>query len=215
VLNNGHDDASTVSLVDTVPSSTTFQSITAPAGWSCTTPAVGASGDVTCTTAMLPNGASAQFTLTVNVACATANGVTVSDTATVSSVTRDPNPVPNTTASVSVLVSNPAPVISGLAVSWPVLFPRHDWVRETLTYGISDNCDTNIKPVVTVTSSQTEKEHRRPDVDWVVLDPYHVLLEAEIDPHTRAGRTYTITVTATDSAGNSSSSSVDVRVPFF
>jgi endo-1,4-beta-xylanase len=217
VLNNGHDDAANVSLVDTVPSSTTFQSITAPAGWSCTTPAVGASGDVTCTAASLANGATAQFTLTVSVPCVTANGLSIVDSATVSSITRDPNTDPNNTASVSILVSNPPPVISGLNVNHPVLFlPLHEFVKETLSYGITDNCGAKIKPTITVTSSQVEKNHRRPDVDWVVLDPFHVLLEAEIDPPTRAGRTYTITVTAKDSAGNASSSSVNVRVvPFF
>src|SRR6185312_10353652 len=36
VLNNGHDDAASVSLLDTIPSSASFQSIAAPAGWSCT-----------------------------------------------------------------------------------------------------------------------------------------------------------------------------------
>jgi hypothetical protein len=152
----------------------------------------------------------------VSVPCVTANGLSIVDSATVSSITRDPNTDPNNTASVSILVSNPPPVISGLSVNHPVLFlPLHEFVKETLSYGITDNCDTKIKPTITVTSSQTEKNHRRPDVDWVVLDPYHVLLEAEVDPPTRAGRTYTITVTAQDSAGNASSSSVNVRVPFF
>jgi hypothetical protein len=88
-------------------------------------------------------------------------------------------------------------------------------VKETLSYGITDNCDAKITPIITVSSSQVEKNRRRPDVDWVVLDPFHVLLKAEIDPPTQAGRTYTITVTAKDSAGNASSSSVDIRVPFF
>ena len=47
---------------------TTFASFTAPAGWNCTTPAVGASGTVTCNdTNILGTSATATITVTVNV----------------------------------------------------------------------------------------------------------------------------------------------------
>ena len=48
VTNNGHDPASNVALLDALPPDTTFQSLTAPASWTCTTPAVGSSGTVSC-----------------------------------------------------------------------------------------------------------------------------------------------------------------------
>jgi large repetitive protein len=66
--NNGPTDAANVTVTDTLPAQLLFQSITAPAGWSCTTPAVGANGTITCTTALLANGATANFTLVTSVA---------------------------------------------------------------------------------------------------------------------------------------------------
>jgi len=74
--------------------------------------------------------------------------------------------------------------------------------------------------VITVSSNQPEASERRPDVDWIVLDPRHVLLRAEDEPVIRVHgkriarehRIYTITATVTDSAGSSTSSAVDVKV---
>ena len=72
VTNNGPEAAASVVMTDVLPASLRFQSISAPAGWSCTTPAVGANGTVTCNAATLANGATATFTLTTTVA----NGAT-------------------------------------------------------------------------------------------------------------------------------------------
>ena len=47
-LRGGPDAAATVSWNDTLPVETTFVSLPAVAGWSCTTPAVGAGGAVSC-----------------------------------------------------------------------------------------------------------------------------------------------------------------------
>jgi endo-1,4-beta-xylanase len=212
-INNGNEDAASVSLTDTISSPEVFQSLTAPAAWTCTKPAVGATGTVSCTAPTLANGATAQFTLTVLVACATPNNTTVADAAVVASSTSDPNPDPsNNTATVNITVSNPPPVISGLAVSHPIiLLPLGQWVLETLTYGTSDNCALSMVPVVTVTSNQVESG-RRPDVDWIVLDAHHVLVKAENEPFSRTGRIYTITVTVTDSGGSSTASFATVHV---
>ena len=49
-------------------------------------------------------------------------------------------------------------------------------------------------------------------VDWVVVDAHHVQLRAERDGD-GTGRIYTITITATDSAGNTSAQTVTVSVP--
>ncbi|MBP8294747.1 MAG: DUF11 domain-containing protein [Burkholderiales bacterium] len=64
--NAGPSDADSVSLSDTLPAGTTFVSLAAPVGWSCTTPAVGAGGNVSCSIATLAPG-TAVFTLTVAV----------------------------------------------------------------------------------------------------------------------------------------------------
>jgi endo-1,4-beta-xylanase len=118
VTNNGPNDAADLTLTDTLPVATTFQSIVAP-GWTCTTPAVGGKGQVSCTSPVLTNSSSAQVTLTLNVLCATPNGTVIGNTATVASVTLNPNPNPQTSASVNIVASDPPPVISGLTAASP------------------------------------------------------------------------------------------------
>jgi uncharacterized repeat protein (TIGR01451 family) len=68
LTNNGPHNATNASMTDSLPASLLFQSISAPAGFSCATPAIGATGLITCTAASLANGASATFTLVVTVA---------------------------------------------------------------------------------------------------------------------------------------------------
>jgi endo-1,4-beta-xylanase len=213
VTNNGHDSAANVSLADSLPGGTVFESLTPASGWTCTTPAVGASGTVNCTVASMSDGSVAQFTLVAMVACPTPNGTQITNTASVTSTTLDPNPTPNTSASVAISVSNPPPVVSGLGASPSSLWPPNDQLLNVwLSYTVSDNCDASIVPVVTVTSSERPERHDWLP-DWKVIDPHHVLLRAEREGDDRDGLVYTITVTATDSAGYVGSSSVDVSVP--
>lgn len=88
--NSGPDAASNATMTDTLPASLLFQSITAPAGFTCTTPAVGTSGTITCTKPSLANGATATFTLAVKVAAGSTSG-NVSNSASASSATSDPD----------------------------------------------------------------------------------------------------------------------------
>src|SRR6185369_4698115 len=60
--------AANVSLTTAVPAHTTFQSLTVPAGWTCSTPAVGGTGSITCTMPSLAAGGTAAFALTVSLA---------------------------------------------------------------------------------------------------------------------------------------------------
>ena len=110
VSNEGPDDATNVSLQDVLPSGTTFQSLTPPAGWSCTTPSVGAGGTVTCSFATFPPG-SADFTLDVVIDSGTPDGTVLSNTATVTSTTTDPNSN-NNSATATTTVSAPVPTLS-------------------------------------------------------------------------------------------------------
>jgi uncharacterized repeat protein (TIGR01451 family) len=91
VGSNGPSDATSVTLDDPLPAGTTFVSTTEPAGFSCTHPAVGAGGTVNCTASTLATGASRTFTIVVHVDPSSANGSTISNTATVSSSTPDPS----------------------------------------------------------------------------------------------------------------------------
>jgi uncharacterized repeat protein (TIGR01451 family) len=91
VASAGPSDAQSVSLSDATPANTTFVSITQTAGpsFSCTGPALGGTGTVTCTIATFAAGASASFSLVVNVNTNTPNATTISNTATMSSSTTD------------------------------------------------------------------------------------------------------------------------------
>lgn len=109
VANNGPTDAASASWSDTLPAGTTFVSLVSPGGWLCTTPAVGASGTVTCNIPSQPVG-SAVFTLTLAVAPATVAGTVISNTASATSVTPDPSPGNNSsTATTAVVAAVPVP----------------------------------------------------------------------------------------------------------
>ena len=105
VTNSGTVAAETVQLADPLPARTTFASVGAPAGWSCSAPAVGASGTVSCSIASLPVG-SASFTIVATVGRTTAPGTVLSNTATVTSATADPDSA-DTTATATVTVGAP------------------------------------------------------------------------------------------------------------
>lgn len=59
--------ATGVTFSDPLPTGTTFVSLTQPGGWTCSTPAVGATGTVTCSNGTIAASSSASFTLVVNV----------------------------------------------------------------------------------------------------------------------------------------------------
>jgi uncharacterized repeat protein (TIGR01451 family) len=67
VANNGPDDAVDVSMNELPPEDLTFQSLTAPPGWTCGTPPVGGTGASSCTIASLSAGAQAQFTFVMRI----------------------------------------------------------------------------------------------------------------------------------------------------
>jgi uncharacterized repeat protein (TIGR01451 family) len=113
VNNGGPEPAEGVTLTATVPANTTFTSLQAPAGWTCTTPTVGAAGEISCSAEVLdvttetlvltvqlgdvPNGT--MVALTASVAGATDQNE-ANNTATLSSVVAD-------AADISVTVGGP------------------------------------------------------------------------------------------------------------
>jgi uncharacterized repeat protein (TIGR01451 family) len=132
VQNSGTDLATLMSLNDPLPAGTSFVSMTQNSGpsLSCTTPAVGGGGTVTCSTATLPVGAAATFELVLAVGANVAGGTTISNTATVSSATPDPVGVNNaatastmvtTSADLSVTMSDsPDPVNPGSNITYAI-----------------------------------------------------------------------------------------------
>jgi uncharacterized repeat protein (TIGR01451 family) len=104
VTSAGPSTATAASLTESTPPNTTFQSVTFPVGWSCTSPAVGATGTITCTDPSFAPG-TASFTVAVKVNAGTAAGTAISDTATVSSSTTDPNLANNTATAADVVAT--------------------------------------------------------------------------------------------------------------
>jgi uncharacterized repeat protein (TIGR01451 family) len=133
VTNNGPSDAASVSFTDTLPPSTTFVSESQTTGptFGCATPAVGGTGTITCTIASLPAGATATFSIVLQVSAAALSGSTVSNTAGVSTTTTDPDPTNNNSttgatvttaisADVSVAKTGPSSAIAGTTVTYTV-----------------------------------------------------------------------------------------------
>jgi uncharacterized repeat protein (TIGR01451 family) len=111
VRNDGPDAAPNASFSETLPASVGFQSISAPAGWTCGTPAAGASGTITCTNPSFASGATSNFTVVVTVL---ASSGTVSNTVTASSTAQDPDPLDN---SATVTTTILAPVVADLGIT--------------------------------------------------------------------------------------------------
>jgi len=106
VTNNGPAAATSPSFTQTTPPNTTFQSITVPAGWTCTPLAVGAAGTITCTDgSSLAMNATANFTLVLQVAAGTASGTNIGETATATATNIIPNLTSNS-AIATVVVAN-------------------------------------------------------------------------------------------------------------
>src|SRR5262249_37671563 len=119
----------------------------------------------------------------------------------------DPTPGDNV-ADAAVTAHNPAPLLSGLAVDKPVLWPpNHQLVKVRVAYGVADNCAGTVCSL-----SVTSNEPASRAGDWQVLGPHTVLLRAESSKHGH-GRTYTVTATCVDSGQAVTSGEVAVRVP--
>ncbi len=85
VTNHGPSNGATASVSVPLPD-TTFVSVSAPAGWTCTTPAVGSNGTVDCSlSGTLGVNGTATFSIVSRVPSSTPAGTTITTTATVSS----------------------------------------------------------------------------------------------------------------------------------
>ena len=94
VSNAGPNAATALTLTENTTASATFVSMTA-AGWTCTTPPVGASGAISCTMPTLGSGASSNLTLVVKLKVCLGNGATVTNNASVATTASDTVPANN------------------------------------------------------------------------------------------------------------------------
>jgi len=127
VSNSGPNDAAGVTLTDTIPSGSTFASWTQTSGpqFTCSTPADGGTGTISCTIGIFPGIEGKTITAAFELALNTSALVT--NTATVSSSTTDPRPDNNTStfpASTRLTVDD-ASVVEGNAGTTPAVFNVH------------------------------------------------------------------------------------------
>lgn len=102
-----------------------------------------------------------------------------------------------------------APVITALAASPNVLWsPNHKMVVVTLSATASDIVD----PVPALQIVSVESNEATDGADWEITGPLTLNLRAEREGE-GSGRVYTITIQATDAAGNSSTATTSVSVP--
>jgi uncharacterized repeat protein (TIGR01451 family) len=209
VRNKRPDAATSVVVTDLLPAATSFVSCSANGGGVCG----GLSNMRTVSFATIPGGTTVNIQIVAAVTCSLANGTVLTNAATVSSSSIDAD-LSNNSANASTTASNPPPVISNEAVNTPTLLtPNHVMNDVTVSYDVTDNCGP-VTNTLTVQSNEPVNGLGDGDTapDWVVVDSRHVRLRAERSG-TGTGRIYTITITATDSAGNSSSKQVFVTVP--
>jgi uncharacterized repeat protein (TIGR01451 family) len=103
VVNNGPDLAFNVNIVDIIPAGTTFSSVSMSGG-TCTAPASGSTGTVTCTAATVAPGSSITEKLVVNVNATDLPLSTIPDTATASSSTFDPSTADNSATATTTVI---------------------------------------------------------------------------------------------------------------
>jgi hypothetical protein len=208
VSNAGPDRADEVAVIATLPPGVTFESAIAPEGWSCAP----AAATVTCTAASLAPEASAHLVIHATAACDLSNASIL--TVTTAATSPDDDESGDNGSSDSVTVSNPAPVITGASADKTVLWPANHAMHDVrISYAASDNCGT---PTVSLSVTSSEPVSGTGDgdtaPDWEVVGPNLVRLRAERAGN-GTGRTYTVAITATDSAGNASTQAVTVAVP--
>ena len=128
VTNLGPQGATALSVSDALPAGVLFQALSAPAGWTCSTPAVGTNGTVSCTSPTLAPLLAQNFAISVT---SPVSPGPISDTATVTTSPADTNPG-NNSATVSSTVT--AGILTTYDVAIVKTAPPNVALGGTITY---------------------------------------------------------------------------------
>ena len=212
--NNASGAATNAKVVDTIPANTTFVSATLPMGWSRADSVVaGGTGTLMFTKASAAGGETASFTVVVKINAGTLGGTIISNTATASSDVVDDVPANNSKTALTTVDPTP-PSINGLSADPASLWPKNHKMRDvTINYTATDGCAGVNCQITDITSNEPINGTADGDTapDWEFVDEHHVRLRAE-SAGGSIGRIYTITVTCTDAAGNSTTKTIEVHV---
>lgn len=209
VLNDG-DASGAFTVIDELPAETTFVSCGSSNGSRC----VASGSTVSVAFDGLAANAHGTITIVAKVNCCVKDGTDIVNTAEIHPANPDPDADEVDNESVFVTVSNPVPKVVNASATpsrlWP---PNHKMSNVAVNYAIVDNCG----PVtVTLSVASNEPINGLGDgdtaPDWIVVNNRLVQLRSERSG-TGSGRIYTITITATDCAGQSGSATVTVTVP--
>jgi len=152
IINNGPAAAAGVSFTEATPANTTFQSVLAPAGWTCTQPAVGAAGTVNCTDATLASGTQANIIVVVNVPASVAAG-TITANSSVTATTSDPNTANNNTTVTTTLYDNCDLAVTNSGTPSPVTAGGQITYTQVVTNSGPSNCSAGTLTEATPTNT--------------------------------------------------------------
>jgi len=212
--NNGPSVATGVTLNDPLPPGALFNNCSSTGGGVCG----GAGQNRTVTFASLAVGASATVTFGTTANCALADGAVITNTATITATTIDPNPA-NNSATATTVASNPPPVITlNAPVSlWPPNHKYHTVTVAQMVESVSDNCPISVDDVVIEKVTSDEAGNALGDgntINDIVIGANcrSVQLRAERSGK-EDGRVYTITLRVRDSGGAVTRADFEVSVP--
>ncbi len=137
ITNNGPAASLNVSFTEPIPANTTFVSVSAPVGWSCTVTAT-----VTCTNPSLAAGASADILVVVNVASTVTVATITANSSVTSATTTDPNPANNNTTFVTNVRLACDLAVTNSGVPSPVSAGSNITYTQVVTNSGPSNCNT-------------------------------------------------------------------------
>jgi uncharacterized repeat protein (TIGR01451 family) len=205
--NAGPATAENVVLTTEVPANMTLSSIEPPAGWTCTAPAAGDTGTISCRTATMPVDQTAVLNVTALVKCVYPSPGMATVAGRISSSTPDPN-VSNDSVTGSTMMVYPVVTLTNASVTTPTAWPpNHKMFDTDVRYTVGGGCGSTPKVSLSVASNEPTD-----GTDWRIVDADSVQLRSE-RRGSGSGRIYTITVTAADAYGSSAQASLQVVVP--
>ena len=211
LTNHGPGPATNLVVTDTLPAATSFVSCAATQGGVCE----GTDNSRRITFASLAANTSATITLSATVTCGVSEGTVLSNTASVTAVTADPNPA-NNSATAQTTAANPPPVVTATVATASLWPPNHTLIPVGLGARATDTCPAPSRFRVLVFGNEDDETATRagdvdsPDATALGLGTLRVRAERVESGN---GRVYLLVVVTTDAGGREGLDVQTVVVP--